>query len=106
MIDTDKKAVDIIIEAIRCLKTDTELKKFLQDALTSSEITELANRLKIVQMLDEKISYETIVAKTGVSSTTVARTQKWLLKGKGGFRILLSRLKQFKNLEEDQDNSK
>ena len=43
-------------------------------------------------MLDKKISYEKIEKETGMSSTTIARVQKWLTNGKGGYKLMLKRL--------------
>lgn len=75
------------------LETEEECKKFLRDLLTASEIKEFSNRWKVAQMLDQKIAYEVIEKKTGMSSTTIARISKWLNKGKGGYRLMIDRLK-------------
>ncbi|HYV33233.1 MAG TPA: Trp family transcriptional regulator, partial [Candidatus Limnocylindria bacterium] len=42
-------------------------------------------------MLSDKISYATIRGKTGLSSTTIARISKWLNRGKGGYKLIISR---------------
>ncbi|MFA6043288.1 MAG: YerC/YecD family TrpR-related protein [Patescibacteria group bacterium] len=70
-----------------------EMKKFLRDLLTPAEITEFSRRWKAAQMLDQGIPYTQIVAKTGLSSTTVARVQRWLTKGLGGYQLMLSQKK-------------
>jgi TrpR-related protein YerC/YecD len=93
---SNSKAIEILCKIFMQLKTAEEFKKVFHDILTPSEIKELANRVKIAEMLDMKIPYEVIVEKTGASSTTIARTQKWLQKGKGGFRIILERMKSVK----------
>ena len=60
--------------------------------LTEAEIKEFTNRWKVARMLNEKISYEKIVKQTGMSSTTIARVQKWLTNGMGGYKLVLKRL--------------
>ena len=81
-----------LYKAILSLKTKEECKKFLQDLLTEKEIKEFTNRWKVARMLDKKVSYEKIANETGMSSTTIARIQKWLINGMGGYRLILKRL--------------
>ena len=82
-----------LYKAILLLENEDECKRFIRDLLTEPEIKEFANRWKVARMLDKKISYEEIAKETGMSSTTIARVQKWLTKGKGGYRFMLKRLK-------------
>lgn len=88
---SDKK-VKALYRAILTLKNESECRKFFRDLLTEAEIKEFANRWKVAQMLNKKISYEKIVKETGMSSTTIARVQKWLTDGMGGYRLMLKRL--------------
>lgn len=81
-----------LYRAFLALKNEDECKKFLRDLLTEPEIKEFSNRWKVAQMLDQKISYEEIEKQTGMSSTTIARIQKWLTGKIGGYRLLLKRL--------------
>lgn len=82
-----------LYKAILSLKNESECKRFFRDLLTEAEIKEFANRWKVARMLDKKIPYERIEKETGMSSTTIARVQKWLTRGKGGYRLILKRLK-------------
>lgn len=86
-----------LYKAILALKNEDECTRFLRDLLTEKEIKEFSNRWKVAQMLDQKISYEEIEKETGMSSTTIARIQKWLIKGMGGYRLMLKRLKNKTN---------
>ena len=83
-----------LYKAFLSLKNDCECKKFLRDLLTEAEIKEFTNRWKVARMLDEKIPYEKIEKETGMSSTTIARVQKWLTRGKGGYKLIIRRLKK------------
>ena len=89
---SNKGVVDLY-KAVLSLKTEDECKRFLRDLLTEAEIKEFANRWKVAQMLNKKISYEKIEEETGMSSTTIARVQKWLTNGMGGYKLIISRLK-------------
>lgn len=68
-----------------------EVKNFLRDLLTQAEILEFSRRWQAAQMLNQGIPYTQIVEKTGLSSTTVARVQRWLTRGKGGYKLMLKR---------------
>lgn len=94
---TDKhdKKVKGLLKAFSLLKNENESWKFLRDLLTEAEIKEFANRWKVAKMLDQKISYEKIEKETCMSSTTIARVNKWLIKGKGGYKLMLKRLKKY-----------
>jgi|SRR3989338_4011741 len=78
--------------AILSLKNESECKRFLRDLLTEAEIKEFANRWKVAQMLDQKVQYKKIEKQTGMSSTTIARINKWLENGMGGYRLMITRL--------------
>ena len=93
-IDKHNKDISILFKAILNLKNKNECWRFLRDLLTEAEIREFANRWKVARMLDKKISYEQIERETGMSSTTIARVNKWLTKGKGGYKLMLKRLKK------------
>jgi len=79
-------------KAILSLKNEDEARRFLRDLLTEAEIKEFTNRWKVVRMLSEKVPYEQITKDTGMSSTTIARIQKWLNGKLGGYKLMIKRL--------------
>ena len=81
-----------LFEAIISMKDASEAKKFLRDLLTEAELKEFANRWKVARMLKEKVAYKEIGNQTGMSSTTIARIQKWLTSGMGGYKLMLKKL--------------
>ena len=92
-IDQHNKDISLLFKTILDLKNEKECWKFSRDLLTETEIREFANRWKVARMLDQKILYEEIEKTTGMSSTTIARVNKWLTNGKGGYKLMLKRLK-------------
>lgn len=88
-----------LFNAILALQTENECRRFLRDLLTEAEIKEFANRWRVTQMLDQRIPYEDITRETNMSSTTIARINKWLTNGMGGYKLMLKRVntKQNKN---------
>lgn len=89
------KDTNALCKALLLLKNANECKHFLRDLLTEPEMKELANRWRVARMLNEKISYEEIEKETGMSSTTIARINKWLTKGKGGYKLMLKRTNKY-----------
>ncbi len=81
-----------LINSILALRDSNEARKFIRDLMTKKEVKEFANRLEAASLLSQGIRYTTIVEGTGLSSTTIARIQKWLKGSLGGYRLVLSRL--------------
>ncbi len=88
----DNKVSEDLFRAILALRNLEEAKRFFRDLLTPEEIIEFSKRWQAAQMLASKISYRQIEKQTGLSSTTIARISKWLNKGKGGYKLMISRL--------------
>ena len=83
-----------LFNAILLLDNLTEAKKFLRDLMTESEIKEFSNRWQAAQMLEKKIPYTQIEKSTGLSPRTIARINHWRLKGMGGYKAMLKKIKK------------
>lgn len=90
---SDKDIKDFY-QALLKLETAAECKKFIRDIATLKEIEALAERWKVVKMLDKDMSYRQIAEQTGVSTTTITRIAHWLHHGEGGYRLMLDRIKK------------
>lgn len=89
----ENKETDALFTVILRLRNTDEAKRFFRDLLTEAELKEFANRWRVARMLARGVSYVEIEKRTGMSSTTIARIQKWLTKGMGGYRLILKRSK-------------
>ncbi len=94
MKDVKPKDIDRLYEVILQLQNLDECRKFFRDLLTETEIREIAERWKAAQMLADGIPYTTIEKETGLSSRTIARVHKWLKQGKGGYALMLRRIRK------------
>jgi len=83
---------EMLVKAFSSLRGNVEIKAFLRDLLTEAELVEFGNRLYAARMLEKDVHYDSIAEDTGLSSTTIARVQKWRKNGMGGYRTVLSRL--------------
>ena len=80
--DSVKRLFKIITE----LKTEEECRMLFEDLCTIKEILDLAQRIDVALLLDDKEnnSYQSISAKIGVSSATISRVNRCLNYGTGG----------------------
>lgn len=81
-----------LLNAILLLKSQDEARRFFRDLLTEDELLEFSRRWQAAQLLSRRVPYTRIVRATGLSSTTVARVQRWLTGRLGGYRLMLKRL--------------
>jgi TrpR-related protein YerC/YecD len=92
--DIANQNIKDLFDAVLILKNQSEAKMFFRDLLTEVELTEFAERWRTARLLAEGAPYSKIEKQTGLSSRTVARIQKWLKNGAGGYRLVLRRLNQ------------
>lgn len=84
--------IDRLFDTILSLRTREECYLFFEDALTVKEMLDIAQRLEVAKMLDEKQSYAQIAKETGMSTATISRVSRCLLYGSGGYRLALDRM--------------
>lgn len=87
----NKPDLDELCRALSCLQTPEEVAAFLEDICTLNEMTSLAQRFRVAQLLDSGEQYLRIVKDTGVSSATISRVNRCLKYG-DGYRLVLDRM--------------
>jgi TrpR-related protein YerC/YecD len=81
-----------LIQAMLSLRTPGEVRAFLEDLCTPSELEAIADRWRVVPLLVEDVPYREIHDRTGVSVTTIGRVARCLDLGAGGYRLAAERL--------------
>lgn len=76
-------------EALVTIDNKQAMQNFLRDVMTEKEIVEISSRLEAARMLQTGSKYTDIVAKTRLSSRTVARISDWLQNGCNGYQVAL-----------------
>ena len=92
-------------QALASIKSSIEAAEFVQDLISTQEAEMLAKRLKIAEMLIDGSKYSEIQQALKVCPTTIARVGEWLRYSSGGYRLIISRIKEdedFKNLPEQK----
>lgn len=83
---------DALARALLCVKDEDEAYKLLEDLCTIREIQDLSQRLEVARMLRDRVTYNEIAQKTGVSTATISRVNRSLSYGEGGYDMVLDRL--------------
>ncbi|MGD9265690.1 MAG: YerC/YecD family TrpR-related protein [Lysobacterales bacterium] len=86
-------AAESLYRAFLTLRTSAEVRQFLQDLCTPSEVEAMVDRWRTAALLREGHSYREISDITGVSVTTIGRVARYLNMGEGGYRLALRREK-------------
>ena len=72
------------------LKTEEEVAAILEDVCTFRELEQMAMRLECAEYLLRGETYQEIIAKTEISSTTLSRISRCIQRGSGGYAKLLA----------------
>lgn len=85
--------MDRLFAAMLTLKTSEECYMFFEDLGTISELTSMAQRFKVAELLSDKHTCHDISETTGASTATISRVNRCLNYGTGGYRLAITRLK-------------
>lgn len=82
-----------LYEAVLKLKTPQEVYAFFTDLCTVPEMLAMEQRFEVARLLDQGAIYADIEEKTGASSATVSRVNRFLNYGAEGYHMVLDRMK-------------
>jgi len=85
---------DMLVRALLSLENEEECYRLMEDLLTMREIRDLSQRLEVAALLRDKVTYNEIVERTGVSTATIGRVNRALTYGTGGYEMILDKLKE------------
>lgn len=93
--ETQKKALrsaaESLYKAFLTLEKPEEVRQFLLDLCTPSEVEAMVDRWWTASLLKQGRSYREISEITGVSVTTIGRVARYMHMGEGGYRLALRR---------------
>lgn len=90
------KDIEKLFETILQLDTIGECYRFFEDVCTIKEVQDMAQRLKVAHMLQEKHSYQDIVNETKASTATISRVAKSLTYGAEGYHLVFKKMDKTK----------
>lgn len=86
-----RSAADSLYKAFLTLEKPDEVRQFLLDLCTPSEVEAIVDRWWTASLLRQGHSYREISEITGVSVTTIGRVARYVNMGEGGYRLALRR---------------
>lgn len=86
------EAVEHLFDAVLTLETKEDCYRFFEDVCTIKELLAMAQRYEVAKLLDEKMTYLDIAAKTGASTATISRVNRSLTYGEDGYELVFDRL--------------
>ncbi len=87
--ETQDRLMDVFCYILTELKTKEEKKDFLKDLLNRQERIMLIRRLMIAELLSDGKNYSQIAKRLKCGKSTIARVQRWLNFGRGGYKKAL-----------------
>ncbi len=86
------ESLDLLFEAILCLKDKEECYTFFEDICTVNELLSITQRFEVAKMLREEKTYLEIAEKTGASTATISRVNRSLNYGNDGYDMVFERM--------------
>lgn len=86
-----KKFLGEFYSMISLLRSREEVKGFLKDLLTLSEVVMISRRIQIAKLLLKGKTYEDIMKNLKVSAATISQVEKWVNNGFGGYKKIIKR---------------
>ncbi len=84
--------VQLLVKALTSIDSQEDCQAFLEDLLTAQELMEIAQRIKVAEMLVQKRTYEEIARTTGASTATISRVNRCIRFGDGGYQRILDKI--------------
>ncbi len=84
----------LMYKAFLELKTEDEVKSFLEDLCSMTELMAMEQRFEVAKLLHKGLIYNAIMENTGASSAIISRVNRSLQYGAGGYGIVFERLEE------------
>jgi TrpR-related protein YerC/YecD len=88
------KEIHFLYEIFNSLKNLSEIKLFLKDILTSSEIRMIKRRWHISSLLLQGLEIRTVAQRANTSTQTVSKIKQIIEEGNGGLRLAIERARK------------
>ncbi|CAM3434917.1 YerC/YecD family TrpR-related protein [Erysipelothrix anatis] len=90
MVFEDNEKFNELVNVLASLDNETDVRNFLIDLCTIKELLDFSERLFVAKLLHENQTYDAISKQTKMSTATIARVNKALNYGTGGYQKVLN----------------
>jgi len=88
----ETQGAHLLIDAIKKLDNEQDIKDFLTDLMTTKEFIDMAQRMQVVELLNQGIVYSKIAKETGASTATISRVSRALNYGADGYSKVFEKI--------------
>ena len=99
---TDNQKLIQLAKAMLALSSQEQAIAFLQDLCTPQELEDLCVRWRVVDELNQGLTYREIHTRTGASLTTIGRVANALKYGSGGYQKIFDAIKQHQHTHDKE----
>jgi TrpR-related protein YerC/YecD len=92
--ETRAETADMLFQGILTLENQEDCYRFFGDLCTVNEIRTMAQRFKVAKLLRERKTYIDIEERTGASTATISRINRFLNYGNDGYKMVIERLRE------------
>ena len=82
----DNEGAHLLIEAIKNLNDEEDIKCFLTDLMTTKELLDMSQRMQVASLLKQGMVYSKIAEITGASTATISRVSRCYSYGEDGYK--------------------
>ena len=86
------RLINNLFKAVLSLENTEECYEFFEDICTVNEIKAMSQRLEVAKLLMSGKRYSVIEEKTGASSATISRVNRFFQYGADGYKKILGRI--------------
>lgn len=87
----ETEGAKLLIDAVKNLNTDSEVKAFLTDLMTTKELLDMSQRMQVASLLRQGMVYSKIAEITGASTATISRVSRCYTYGEDGYKIVFEK---------------
>lgn len=91
---TKSETSDMLMEGILMLENLEECYRFFEDLCTTGELKAMTERFQVAKFLRERKTYIDIEDRTGASTATISRVNRFLNYGNDGYKMVIEKLKE------------
>ena len=82
----DSEGAHLLIDAIKKLDNEEDIKCFLTDLMTTKELLDMSQRMQVASLLRQGMVYSKIAEITGASTATISRVSRCYSYGEDGYK--------------------
>ena len=86
--------MEFLFKCLAAVDSEDDIKCFLEDLCSMSELQEMSRRIKAARMLADGYIYSEIATQTGLSTATISRVNRCLKYGNNGYMKALLAVKK------------